>query len=520
VNRVIDEAVTVNFISSDAVLDSGGRFEFMLSPQALVSDINLVIDIYDIANPVHPEGHIGWWQYSIDDLPALVDGTITVDSGKMHCDIAAGKLIGQWLNEEDVPCDHMIVNVVLRHNITNAIVYLDKLPVFTKSSDLADYRVGFNLDWDVPQYASAYFVSPDSCTVRIVARNIYPRDAVGNLCLDLYKMLQQNGISVRLYAENFDLGFNEHIHRYTRLLHDVQPEDQLLYFYSTYDPALESVMGVNVERSIAYYHGVTKPELLQVFDLELSVTCKKAFHQVSKLQEFNYLASNSKAAARVMVSEFGDETSWSVDDIKIIGPRLLDSKNSSLVAESGRNEATTLLYVGRISSHKKLEHLLELLDALLKLDDTAELWIVGGGGGKAYLDYLNWVETGQLELPADKVHWFGSVSEDRLRELYVTATAYVSMSEDEGFCLPVLEAMLAGLPVFAYGLPAVREVLGGSGVYFLEKDYDRLASRIYELTNDSDRLNELIQRQFVSAMQLAGSMDGRGFLDLFQPSAE
>ena len=143
--------------------------------------------------------------------------------------------------------------------------------------------------------------------------------------------------------------------------------------------------------------------------------------------------------------------------------------------------------------------------------------VVGGGADKAYWDYLTWIETSQLKIPFGKVHWVGSVSDAELAERYATASAYVSMSEDEGFCLPILEAMLAGLPVFTYGLPAIREVMEDSGLYFLEKDYKYLAGVLHALLCNTTRLEEMIGKQRERAINMAKEMDGRGFLRLLGP---
>jgi glycosyltransferase involved in cell wall biosynthesis len=109
------------------------------------------------------------------------------------------------------------------------------------------------------------------------------------------------------------------------------------------------------------------------------------------------------------------------------------------------------------------------------------------------------------------------VSDAELAERYATASAYVSMSEDEGFCLPILEAMLAGLPVFTYGLPAIREVLLNSGLYFLKKDYKYLAGVLHGFLSNPTRIDEMVGKQRERAISMAKEMDGRGFLRLLEP---
>ncbi len=509
---------TINFVNSEIVLADGGLFECRLSTQAIDSDLSVVIDVYDLDNPVHPDGHLGWWKFPVNRLSNFEKGLLSIEGGIVHCELGELPPAHFWENDCKVPFKRLVINAVLRANITNAIVYLDKVPAFKSRKDLAKFRTGFSREWSLPRFATLTYVFPRTSTVRIVSRNIFPRDAVGNLCLDVFKLLQQNNIPVEIYAENTDLALNDMVRRVDRLVTDIAADDQLLYFFSTFDPNLEHLLSLKVKRLIAYFHGVTKPELLQVFDPELSVTCLKGIAQIALLQKFDLLAANSRVSAATLVSMFDDDLGLCVDDIRVIPPRLMSAGSAQNAPSKHLENKTKLLYVGRIKSHKKIEHLLELFGAYLKLDADAELWIVGGGADKAYWNYLKWVELMQLKLPAEKVHWAGSVTDTELAEHYASASAYVSMSEDEGFCLPVFEAMLAGAPVFAYGLPAVREVMQDNGVYFLQKDYELLAAALHALLHDSTRVEEITVKQLARAKILMSEMSGRGFLGLFEPA--
>lgn len=69
--------------------------------------------------------------------------------------------------------------------------------------------------------------------------------------------------------------------------------------------------------------------------------------------------------------------------------------------------------------------------------------------------------------------WFtGPVPDEDLAAFYRWADVYVSLSEHEGFCVPLLEAMAADVPVLAYAAGAVPETLGGAGVLFSPKDLE------------------------------------------------
>jgi glycosyltransferase involved in cell wall biosynthesis len=81
--------------------------------------------------------------------------------------------------------------------------------------------------------------------------------------------------------------------------------------------------------------------------------------------------------------------------------------------------------------------------------------------------------------------WFtGPVPDEDLGAFYRWADAYVSLSEHEGFCVPLVEAMATDVPILAYSAGAVPETLGGAGVLFAPKDLEVAAEMLGMLVYD------------------------------------
>jgi glycosyltransferase involved in cell wall biosynthesis len=78
------------------------------------------------------------------------------------------------------------------------------------------------------------------------------------------------------------------------------------------------------------------------------------------------------------------------------------------------------------------------------------------------------------------------VPDEDLAVYYRHAAVYISLSEHEGFCAPLLEAMAAGVPILAYSAAAVPETLGGAGVQFAPKDLELAAELAGALAFDED----------------------------------
>jgi glycosyltransferase involved in cell wall biosynthesis len=78
----------------------------------------------------------------------------------------------------------------------------------------------------------------------------------------------------------------------------------------------------------------------------------------------------------------------------------------------------------------------------------------------------------------------GHVEEDELQAAYGLADVLVSLSEHEGYGVPLVEAMLAGVPVVAYDAGAVAETMGGAGILLGDKRPELVAGVIESLLGD------------------------------------
>jgi glycosyltransferase involved in cell wall biosynthesis len=147
------------------------------------------------------------------------------------------------------------------------------------------------------------------------------------------------------------------------------------------------------------------------------------------------------------------------------------------------------LFVGRIVPNKKIEDHIKLAEHYKRYVDTEYRFIfVGKTDGVPR--YYNTVRAliAEYQMPSDRFVFTGPVPEEDLATYYRMARVYVSLSEHEGFCVPLLEAMAADVPVLAYASTAIPDTLGGAGVQFAPKDLEYAAELLGELAyNDAVR---------------------------------
>lgn len=154
------------------------------------------------------------------------------------------------------------------------------------------------------------------------------------------------------------------------------------------------------------------------------------------------------------------------------------------------------LFVGRLAPNKRIEDYVRLAEHYKRYIDIDYRFIfVGKTDGVPR--YFNMVHAllAEFRIPPDRFVFTGAVSDEELAAYYRAARVYISLSEHEGFCVPLLEAMAADVPVLAYASTAVPDTLGGAGVQFAPKDLELAAELLGELSYNDEVRAQVITGQ-------------------------
>ncbi len=139
-----------------------------------------------------------------------------------------------------------------------------------------------------------------------------------------------------------------------------------------------------------------------------------------------------------------------------------------------------ILFVGTVEPRKNLPGLLRAYAALVRADAGAPPLIIAGRAAVP-LDTRAVVDGVALE---GRVHQLGYVDDARREESYRRASMLVMPSLDEGFGLPVLEAMTIGVPVVASRRGSLPEVLDGAGLLVEPDDHEAMAAAMRRVLDD------------------------------------
>lgn len=162
---------------------------------------------------------------------------------------------------------------------------------------------------------------------------------------------------------------------------------------------------------------------------------------------------------------------------------------SALVRKQG---GVNLLHVGRLAPNKCIEDIIKIFYFYHHyIDRNSRLWLVG-------IDIDTELYSFGLRRLAHElgvhnaISFAGCMDDAGIRALYENCSVYLCMSEHEGFCLPVIEAMHFGLPVIAYASSALPDTIGSGGLLVNEKHHGLIAELINSILTDSQLRAELI----------------------------
>ena len=187
-----------------------------------------------------------------------------------------------------------------------------------------------------------------------------------------------------------------------------------------------------------------------------------------------------------------------------------------LRAGLGSGAGAVWLFVGRVVANKGFHDLLAAFAVFRGLvGDQARLVLVGSGGGGAYGGAVR--ALGDALGLGDSVVWAGSVPGEVLGGWYRAADVLVCLSDHEGFGVPLVEAMAAGLPVVAFDAGAVGETLGGAGVLLGDKSPASVAAAVRRVLGDEALRRGLVAAGRRRAAELHPGRAAAAYADVLAP---
>lgn len=317
---------------------------------------------------------------------------------------------------------------------------------------------------------------------------------MGQAAVAWQRALRHLGVTGELFAEEVAPEWRSLVRPASEL--KPRPEDWVLYHHGIASPLAGRVMHLPCRRAVVF-HNVTPAHYYRGTRLEEALVSGRA--QLAALADAVEL---SIAVSHYNARELEVAGHRNVKVVPLfVEPERFEAGRAdpALAARLASTGHPRVVSVSRVVPHKRMEDLLSLHEELRRLSSVAELWIVGGfaEGDPAFRR----LEARAKELGG--VTFLGRIPHAELVATYRRADVFVSMSEHEGFGVPLVEAMAADLPVLAFGAAAVPETMAGRGVVFDEKHFAALAEVVQQLTNNTEMRRRVVAGQRERLLELS-----------------
>jgi glycosyltransferase involved in cell wall biosynthesis len=310
-------------------------------------------------------------------------------------------------------------------------------------------------------------------------------DAVGDSARRMRTFLRAMGHEAEIYALTID----------EVLVGDVHPfgdpsarlGDVTIFHYALPSPMTEAFATLKGGR-VLQYHNVTPASYFAPYSPVLFRLTTLARQELATLVGRVDLALGVSEYNRQELEGLGFEPTG-VLTLAVDLSRITQAADRPALDRLLDDEFVNFLFVGRIAPNKKIEDHIRLAEHYKRYCDAFYRFIFVGKYD-AVPQYYATIRAlmSEYRLLNERFVFTGPVPDEDLAVYYRHAAVYVSLSEHEGFCAPLLEAMAADVPVLAYSAAAVPETLGGAGVQFAPKDLEQAAELMNELAfNDQLR---------------------------------
>ena len=271
----------------------------------------------------------------------------------------------------------------------------------------------------------------------------------------------------------------------------IRPEDIVLLHLSIGSPINEAFRLLRCRKALLY-HNITPPEFFRDIHEPMAAQLAQGRAQVKALA--------GVAAVNLAVSAFNAMELEELGYAQVgVLPLVLDFAALRAAPHRGRlaryaDGLVNILFVGRGAPNKRLEDVLAAFYYFQKfVEPSSRLIHVGSYAGLENYQALLWTRIRQLQLT--NVELTGSLPQAELNACYRSAHVFLCLSEHEGFCIPLIEAMVNEVPVLAYAAGAVPETLDGAGVLIKEKRFDLIAEMLGRLVHDATLRDAVLAKQ-------------------------
>ena len=317
-------------------------------------------------------------------------------------------------------------------------------------------------------------------------------DAIGDSARRVRDLLRRGGHEAELYALTIDDDLRDDVRYFSDAA--ARTGDVTILHFAVPSPMTAAFARLPRGR-VLQYHNITPAHFFASYDPALFRLASLARSDLASLAGQTDLALGDSEYNRQELDDLGFG-STGVLPIAVDTGRLLNAPVRPVLEDIFEDEQLNFLFVGRLAPNKCIEDHIRLAEHYKRYVDT-EYRFLFVGRYDVVPRYYAMIRAlmAEYKMPKERFIFTGPVPDAELAAYYRAASVYISLSEHEGFCVPLLEAMAMDVPVLAYSAGAVPDTLGGAGVQFAPKDLEYAAELLGHLAFDDETRAAVLSRQ-------------------------
>lgn len=336
-------------------------------------------------------------------------------------------------------------------------------------------------------------------------------DAIGDSARRVRDLLRRMGHESELYALTIDDDLRDDVRKFSDAA--ARRGDITIFHFALPSPMTSAFASLRRGR-VLQYHNVTPAHFFAPYEPALFRLASLARQELTSLADATDLAFGDSEYNRGELDEIGFRATG-VMPIAVDTERLTGAPLSPVLDEILADGLVNFLFVGRIAPNKKIEDHIRLAEHYKRYIDAYYRFIFVGrydAVPRYYATVRALME--EYEMPTERFIFTGPLPDAELAAYYRAASVYVSLSEHEGFCVPVVEAMAMDVPVLAYSSTAVPDTLGGAGVQFAPKDLEYAAELLGMLAFEDAAREPVLDGQRLRLEAFSGTRIEQRLTDL------
>lgn len=300
-------------------------------------------------------------------------------------------------------------------------------------------------------------------------------DAIGDEAFELRSFLRGRGYDSEIYCLSRDRGLEGQARLFGKFPMPGSADITILHF-ALPSPLTQAFIKLPSKKAIIY-HNITPAEFFKDLNPEMARLSRLGRIELESLQPHVGLSLADSEFNRLELVELGFRNTH-------VFPLFIDFAKyekpaSRFVYDLFRDERVNVLYVGRVAPNKRIENLIKVVFYYKKYISPLVRLIIVGKTDTFPAYYRSVVRMAdEFYLKPEEIQFIGHVPDEEMFALYRASDVFLSLSEHEGFCLPLVESMIFELPVVALDSTAVPYTLGEAGIQIKDSRPDYVAELI------------------------------------------